>query len=95
MLSNQRGFISTSENSLHEEKRLQGTQVAVMSFVIKTHLLFLQERRLHKKMELNKKFKANSKDEQSVCNLRSYCFEVIVKFKIVNQSEKEGYSSND
>lgn len=40
MLSNLRGFMSTLENSLHEEERSQVTQVAVMSFVNKTHLFF-------------------------------------------------------
>lgn len=84
MLSNQRGIRSTLKNSLHEEKRSWGTQVAVMSFVIKRHLFFLQERTVLKKMEFSKQFRANSKDEQSVCNTCSYSFEAIIKFKVVN-----------
>lgn len=82
MLSNLRGFMSTLENSLHEEERSQVTQVAVMSLLRKHTYFFLQERRLLKKMELSKKFRANSKDEQSVCNTCSYCFEVIIKFRL-------------
>lgn len=40
MLWSQRAFISTLEDSLHEEKRSWEAQAAVMSFVIKRHFFF-------------------------------------------------------